>query len=119
MPAGGNRRRADNVSSEDMGARPAHCQHVPGRRPASLEALARKAHDDDVPFRSRIPAMPDDRQDEFAAAVLRAGVTIPAERWEAMREAYFSMQALLKVLDDPFAYEDEPGSMPRYDREAP
>jgi hypothetical protein len=59
--------------------------------------------------------MPDDHDSEFAAAVRRAGVTIPAERWEAMREAYHSMQTLLKVLDDPLAYEDEPGSMPRYD----
>ena len=63
--------------------------------------------------------MPDEPSNEFAAAVRRAGVTIPDDRWEAMREAYFSMQALLKVLDDPFAYEDEPASMPRYDRAAP
>lgn len=58
--------------------------------------------------------MPDDSHDEFAAAVRRAGVTIPVERWAAMREAYYSMQALLKALDDPRAYEDEPASMPRY-----
>ena len=58
---------------------------------------------------------PDDPHNEFAAAVRRAGVAIPAERWEAMRDAYFSMQALLKVLDDPLAYEDEPASLPRYD----
>jgi len=62
--------------------------------------------------------MSDDANSEFAAAVRRAGVTIPEERWEAMREAYHSMQALLKALDDPLAYEDEPGAMPRYDREA-
>ncbi|HTZ38153.1 MAG TPA: hypothetical protein VMB84_19150 [Stellaceae bacterium] len=58
--------------------------------------------------------MPDDRESEFAAAVRRAGVAIPAERWAAMREAYFSMQALLAVLDDPRAYEDEPAALPRY-----
>jgi hypothetical protein len=62
--------------------------------------------------------MSDDPNSEFAAAVRRAGVTIPNDRWEAMRAAYYSMQALLKVLDDPFAYEDEPASMPRYDRGA-
>ena len=62
--------------------------------------------------------MPDDLNSEFAAAVHRAGVTIPAERWEAMRDAYRSMQALLKVLDDPFAYADEPAAMPRFDRGA-
>ncbi len=62
--------------------------------------------------------MPDDPNSEFAAAVHRAGVTIPAERWEAMREAYYSMQALLKVLDDPLAYEDEPATLPRYDARA-
>ena len=59
--------------------------------------------------------MTDDPDSEFAAAVRRAGVTIPAERWEQMREAYHSMQALLKVLDDPRAYEDEPATLPRYD----
>ena len=58
--------------------------------------------------------MPDPN-DEFFAAVRRAGVAIPPERWEPMREAYFSMQALLKVLDDPLAYEDEPATLPRYD----
>jgi hypothetical protein len=67
--------------------------------------------------------MPDDPprelNDEFAAAVRRAGVTIPQDRWEAMREAYYGMQSLLKVLDDPLAYEDEPISMPRYDGAKP
>jgi hypothetical protein len=63
--------------------------------------------------------MPDDFNDEFAAAVRRAGVTIPQERWEAMREAYHGMQALLKVLDDPLAYEDEPMTMPRFDGAKP
>jgi hypothetical protein len=62
-----------------------------------------------------MPPMSDDPSSDFAAAVRRAGVTIPEERWEAMREAYYSMQALLKVLDDPLAYEDEPAGLPRYD----
>jgi len=62
--------------------------------------------------------MSDEANSEFIAAVRRAGVTIPEERWEAMREAYHSMQALLKVLDDPLAYEDEPAALPRYDRGA-
>ena len=63
--------------------------------------------------------MPDDQNDEFAAAVRRAGVTIPAERWAQMREAYYGMQALLRVLDDPLAYEDEPAVLPRYDGAKP
>jgi hypothetical protein len=63
--------------------------------------------------------MPTDPHDEFAAAVRRAGVAIPQERWEAMREAYYSMQSLLKVLDDPLAYEDEPMAMPRFDGAKP
>jgi hypothetical protein len=63
--------------------------------------------------------MPADPHDEFAAAVRRAGVAIPQERWEAMREAYYSMQSLLKVLDDPFAYEDEPMAIPRFDGAKP
>jgi hypothetical protein len=62
-----------------------------------------------------MPPKLDDPNSDFAAAVRRAGVTIPDERWEAMREAYHSMQALLKVLDDPLAYEDEPAALPRYD----
>jgi hypothetical protein len=59
--------------------------------------------------------MPDDPNSEFAVAVRRAGLTIPDERWEVMREAHESMQALLKALDDPLAYEDEPAALPRYD----
>jgi hypothetical protein len=62
--------------------------------------------------------MPDDPDSDFAAAVRRAGISIPEERWEAMRDAYLSMQALLQVLDDPLAYEDEPASLPRYDQGA-
>ena len=57
---------------------------------------------------------PMDLGDEFAAAVRRAGVAIPEERWQPMREAYYSMQGLLKVLDDPLAYEDEPAALPDY-----
>ncbi|HWD57831.1 MAG TPA: hypothetical protein VG308_06110 [Stellaceae bacterium] len=65
------------------------------------------------------PALSDDRDTEFAAVVRRAGVAIPPERWAPMREAYFSMQALLAVLDDPRAYEDEPAVLPRYDGAKP
>ena len=53
-----------------------------------------------------------DQDDEFAAAVRRAGVTIPPERWQAMREAYASMQRLLSVLADPLTYADEPAVLP-------
>jgi len=59
--------------------------------------------------------MPDDPNSDFAAAVRRAGVAITEDRWEVMRDAYESMQALLKILDDPLAYEDEPAALPRYD----
>jgi hypothetical protein len=55
--------------------------------------------------------MNDDELD-FAAALRRAGLTIPAERYAAMLEAYRGMQALLKVLDDPLAYADEPAVLP-------
>jgi hypothetical protein len=47
--------------------------------------------------------MPE-HEEEFAAAVRRAGVTIPPERWDVMREAYLSMQRLLSVLADPLTY---------------
>ena len=43
------------------------------------------------------------------------GLTIPEERREIMRDAVTRMQALLKVLDDALAYEDEPAVLPRYD----
>ena len=56
--------------------------------------------------------MTTERDEEFAAAVRRAGVAIPPERWEIMREAYCKMQALLKVLDDPLGYADEPAVLP-------
>ena len=56
--------------------------------------------------------MPDD-EIEFAAALSRAGLSVPEERRAAMLEAYRSMQALLKVLETPLAYADEPAVMPR------
>jgi hypothetical protein len=52
---------------------------------------------------------------EFAAILRRAGLTIPADRREIMRDAVERMQALLVVLDSPLAYEDEPAALPRYD----
>jgi hypothetical protein len=52
---------------------------------------------------------------EFTAALRRAGLTIPEERREIMRDAVTRFQELLKVLDDPLAYEDEPAALPRYD----
>jgi hypothetical protein len=59
--------------------------------------------------------MADDRDSDFAAALRRNGLKIPDERYEIMRDAVGKMQALLKVLDDPLAYEDEPAVLPRYD----
>jgi hypothetical protein len=59
--------------------------------------------------------MPTDADSDFAAAVRRVGVTIPPDRWAEMQDAYQRFQALLKVLDDPLAYEDEPAQLPRYD----
>jgi hypothetical protein len=52
---------------------------------------------------------------EFAAALRRAGLTIPEERREIMRDAVTRFHELLKVLDEPLAYEDEPAALPRYD----
>ena len=59
--------------------------------------------------------MADDRDSDFASALRRAGLTVPADRLAIMHDAYASMQELLKVLDDPLAYEDEPATLPRYD----
>jgi len=54
--------------------------------------------------------------EDFAAVLRRNGLTVPEDRREIMRDAVGRMQALLKVLDDPLAYEDEPANLPRYDR---
>jgi hypothetical protein len=54
-------------------------------------------------------------REEFAAILNRNGLKIPEERREIMRDAVEKMQSLLKVLDDPLAYEDEPAVLPRYD----
>jgi hypothetical protein len=63
--------------------------------------------------------MADDRDagslGDFAAALRRNGLKIPEERLKIMRDAVEKMQALLKVLDDPLAYEDEPAVLPHYD----
>jgi len=56
--------------------------------------------------------MPTEPEDEFAAAVRRAGVAIAPERRAAMREAYLGLQALLRVFDDPLNYADEPAVLP-------
>ena len=59
--------------------------------------------------------MADDQSSDFAAVLRRCGLKIPEERHEIMRGAVEKMQALLRVLDDPLAYEDEPAVLPRYD----
>ena len=61
------------------------------------------------------------QDDEFAAVVRRAGLSIPAERWEIMRDAYFGMQALLKALDDPLTLADAERGQTRgnFERPAP
>ena len=53
---------------------------------------------------------------DYEAALRRAGLTVPPERDAIMRDAYRQMQALLAVLENPLAYEDEPAQLPRYDR---
>jgi len=54
---------------------------------------------------------------DFAAALRRAGLTVAPERYHAMLEAYRGMQTLLRVLDEPLAYADEPAVSPRLDSE--
>ena len=58
--------------------------------------------------------MPTDTETDFDAALRRAGVVVPPERRTEMQHAYQRFQALLKVLDEPLAYEDEPAQLPRY-----
>jgi hypothetical protein len=59
--------------------------------------------------------MPHDLDHDFATAVRRAGLAIPEERWDIMRDAVGSLWQLLTVLDEPLAYEDEPAVLPRLD----
>jgi hypothetical protein len=59
-----------------------------------------------------MPQMPDQHEQDFATAVRRAGLTIPPERWEVMRDAVAGLWELIEVLDDPLAYEDEPAVLP-------
>lgn len=59
--------------------------------------------------------MPTDAEIDFDAALRRAGVAVPPERRAEMLYAYERFQALLKLLDQPLAYEDEPAQLPRYD----
>lgn len=58
--------------------------------------------------------MPTDAETEFDAALHRAGVAVPPERRAEMLHACERFRALLKVLDAPLAYEDEPAQLPRY-----
>ena len=59
--------------------------------------------------------MPTDAETDFDAGLRRAGVTVPPERRAEMLHACERFQALLTVLDEPLAYEDEPAQLPRYD----
>ena len=48
---------------------------------------------------------------EMRIALRRAGVTVPPERWAAMRHAFISYQDLAAVLDEPLPYGVEPAAL--------
>jgi len=52
--------------------------------------------------------MSEDFDADFASAVRRAGLVIPPDRATVMRDAYRELQLLLRVLDAPLGYVDEP-----------
>jgi hypothetical protein len=52
--------------------------------------------------------MEDDIDAEMRAALRVAGITVPPERFAIMRDAYIRSQEMMKPLDEPLAYTDEP-----------
>ena len=56
--------------------------------------------------------MPDDLELDFQAALRVAGISIAAERYAIMLEAYRSWRALATVLDAPTPYAWEPAAAP-------
>jgi hypothetical protein len=55
--------------------------------------------------------MEDEIDLEMRIALRRAGVTVPPERWAAMRHAFISYQDLATVLDEPLPYRLEPAAL--------
>ena len=47
-------------------------------------------------------------EEDFRSAVRRAGLTIAPDRYLVMLAAYRDFQDLMRCLDEPFAYTDEP-----------
>jgi uncharacterized protein (DUF1778 family) len=57
--------------------------------------------------------MPDDLELDFQSALRVAGVTVPDDRYAIMLDAYRSYRALVKILDEPMRYTEEPAAAPR------
>ena len=68
-------------------------------------ARAPPAHGDNVS--APLPYASVEEQD-FQSALRRARLTLPADRYAVMFEAYLDFQAVMRCLDDPLPYADEP-----------
>ncbi len=53
----------------------------------------------------------DETDEEIRVALRRAGITIPDDRYQAMREAYLGYRALTRCLHDPLPYVAEPAGL--------
>jgi hypothetical protein len=51
---------------------------------------------------------------DFYACLRRARVRVPPEREAVMFEAFQDFQALMRCLDEPLPYADEPAVAPHY-----
>jgi hypothetical protein len=54
-----------------------------------------------------LPSTSVEEQD-FQSALRRARLALPADRYAVMFEAYLDFQAVMRCLDDPLPYGDEP-----------
>jgi hypothetical protein len=51
---------------------------------------------------------PEESEEDFRSAVRRAGISIAPDRYQVMLAAYRDFQELMRCLDEPVAYTDEP-----------
>ena len=56
--------------------------------------------------------MPDEMELDFQSALRVAGISIPADRYAIMLDAYHEYRKLVAVLDEPMPYADEPAAAP-------
>jgi hypothetical protein len=63
--------------------------------------------------------MMDEIDEDIRVALRRAGITIPDDRYAAMREAYLGYRALTRCLHEPLPYPVEPAALYLPERNPP